>query len=38
MDLKAVSPEEIALSILAEMVSAKHGMVRVSEQVTVVRV
>ncbi len=31
MDLKAVSPEEIALSILAEMVSAKHGMVREQE-------
>jgi xanthine dehydrogenase accessory factor len=38
MDLKAVSPEEIALSILAEMVSAKHGMVRVSEQLAVASV
>jgi len=32
MNLGAVSPEEIALSILAEMVSARHGMVRDSEQ------
>lgn len=38
MDLKAVSPEEIALSILAEMVSAKHGVMRVNEFVTTVSV
>jgi xanthine dehydrogenase accessory factor len=37
MNMGAVSPEEIALSILAEMVSAKHGMVRVSEQLAVVK-
>ena len=38
MNMGAVSPEEIALSILAEMVSAKHGMQRVSEFVTTVSV
>lgn len=31
MDLKAVSPDEIALSILAEMVSAKHGLPKTQE-------
>jgi xanthine dehydrogenase accessory factor len=38
MNLNAVSPEEIALSILAEMVSAKHGIQRVCEFVTAVSV
>jgi xanthine dehydrogenase accessory factor len=38
MNMGAVSPEEIALSILAEMVSAKHGIQRVSEFVSTVSV
>ena len=38
MNMGAVSPEEIALSILAEMVSAKHGIQRVSEFVPAVSI
>jgi xanthine dehydrogenase accessory factor len=33
LNLGAVLPDEIALSILAEMVSAKHGMERASEPI-----
>jgi xanthine dehydrogenase accessory factor len=36
INLGAVLPDEIALSILAEMVSAKHGMQRASEQLSVI--